>query len=120
MAGQSMIWSWLEKIDKFSYSSLAKIDNRACWLLTYSGKGRHRTHRTMSVKTVLEKGGGLLQPNELSTALLNVEGKLVSGDGAEHVFERQENVKHFLGISKRFNCQLKSFLLTSHIHHVLL
>ena len=49
------------------------------------------------MKTVLEKGGGLFQPNELSTALLNVEGKLIGGDGAEHVFERQENVKHFLG-----------------------
>lgn len=53
----------------------------------------------MSVKTVLEKGAGLLQPNELSTAVLNVVGRLVSSDGTERVFERQDSVKHFLGTS---------------------
>ena len=51
----------------------------------------------MSAKTVLEKGVGVLQPNELSTAILNVEGKLITCDGAENVFERQEGVKHSLG-----------------------
>ena len=51
----------------------------------------------MSARTVLEKGVGVLQPNELSTAILNVEGKLITCDGAENVFERQEGVKHSLG-----------------------
>ena len=51
----------------------------------------------MSSKTVLEKGGGLHTPNELSTAVLNVVGKLVASDGTETVFEQQQGVKHTLG-----------------------
>ena len=53
----------------------------------------------MSSKTILEKGVGLLQPNELSTAVLNVVGRIITSDGTEQVFERQEDVKHFLGES---------------------
>ena len=56
----------------------------------------------MSSKRVLEKGVGLLQPNELSTAVLNVVGTLVTSDGTEQVFERQESVKHLLGTSAFF------------------
>lgn len=53
----------------------------------------------MSSKTILEKGSGLLQPNELSTAVLNVVGTLITGDGTERVFEQQERVNHCLGTS---------------------
>ena len=53
----------------------------------------------MSSKTILEEGEGLLQPNELSTAVLNVEGRLVASDGTESVFELQEGVNHSLGKS---------------------
>lgn len=51
----------------------------------------------MSSKTILEKGSGLLTPNELSTAILNVVGRLVASDGTETVFEQQQGVKHTLG-----------------------
>ncbi len=52
----------------------------------------------MSSKTILEKGSGLFTPNELSTAVLNVVGRLVASDGTETVFEQQQRVKHTLGI----------------------
>ena len=51
----------------------------------------------MSSKTILEEGSGLFTPNELSTAILNVVGRLVSSDGTETVFEQQQGVKHTLG-----------------------
>ena len=51
----------------------------------------------MSSKTILEKGSGLLTPNELSTAVLNVVGRLITSDGTETVFEQQQGVKHTLG-----------------------
>lgn len=51
----------------------------------------------MSSKTILEKGSGLLTPNELSTAVLNVVGRLIASDGTETVFEQQQGVKHTLG-----------------------
>ena len=52
----------------------------------------------MSSKTILEKGSGLLTPNELSSAILNVVGRLITSDGTETVFEQQQGVKHTLGI----------------------
>ena len=52
----------------------------------------------MSSKTILEKGSGLLSPNELSTAVLNVVGRVITSDGTETVFEQQLGVKHTLGI----------------------
>lgn len=52
----------------------------------------------MSSKTILEKGSGLLSPNELSTAVLNVVGRVIASDGTETVFEQQLGVKHTLGI----------------------
>ena len=51
----------------------------------------------MSFKRTIEKGSGLLQPNELSTVVLSVVGKLVASDGTETVFEQQHDVKHSLG-----------------------
>lgn len=52
----------------------------------------------MSSKTILEKGSGLLSPNELSTAVLNVVGRVIASDGTETVFEQQLGVKHTLGL----------------------
>ena len=51
----------------------------------------------MSSKTILEKGSGLLTPNDLSTAVLNVVGRVIASDGTETVFEQQQGVKHTLG-----------------------
>ena len=62
----------------------------------------------MSSKTILEKGSGLLTPNELSSAILNVVGRLITSDGTETVFEQQQGVKHTLGNLTIFNKEAHS------------